>query len=101
MAVEDEVGHMKRSSHKDGMKPAGTLGKFLVQEIGDTPWNGKTFAVGTGEGLDQALRQKIWDNQGEYLGKIITYRYQAHGTKDLPRIPIWYGFRHEDDLSDK
>jgi DNA ligase-1 len=99
VAVEDEVGHMKRSSHKDGMVPAGTLGKFLVQEIGDTPWNGKTFAIGTGEGLDQGLRQKIWDNQEEYLGKIITYRYQKVGTKDLPRLPIWHGFRHAEDLS--
>jgi len=100
VAVEDEVGHMKRSSHKDGMVPAGTLGKFLVQEIGNTPWNGKTFAIGTGDGLDQVYRQKIWDNQAEYLGKIITYAYQKVGTKDLPRLPIWKGFRHPEDLSD-
>ena len=98
--VEDEIGRMKRSSHKDGMKPAGTLGKFLVQEIGDTPWKGKTFAIGTGDGLDQTYRQQIWDNQAEYLGKIITYRYQKIGTLNLPRLPIWLGFRSKDDLSE-
>jgi len=98
--VEGEDGHSKRSSHKDGMVPAGTLGKFLVQEIGDTPWNGKTFAIGTGDGLDHVFRQKIWDNQEEYLGKIITYKYQKIGTKDLPRQPIWKGFRDPEDISE-
>jgi DNA ligase-1 len=100
LKVLTEDGHSKRSSHKDGMVPAGTLGKFLVQEIGKTPWNGKTFAIGTGKGLDHEFRQKIWDNREEYLGKIITYEYQKIGTKDLPRQPIWKGFRHKDDLSD-
>jgi DNA ligase 1 len=99
-AEEDAFGKTKRSSHKENLVPAGTLGKFLVREIGDTPWKGKDFAIGTGDGLDAKLRQKIWSNQEEYLGKIITYTYQAHGTKDLPRIPIWKGFRDREDISD-
>lgn len=98
VATKDVQGKTKRSSHKANMVPAGTLGKFLVEEIGDTPWKGKRFAIGTGVGLDQALRQKIWDNQADYLGKIVTYKYQPHGTKDLPRLPIWKGFRDARDL---
>lgn len=97
-ATEDELGHTKRSSHKDNMVPKNTLGKFLVRELGDTPWKGEEFGVGTGEGLTAELRKEIWDNRSRYLGKIITYKYQPHGIKNLPRLPIWRGFRDEKDL---
>jgi DNA ligase-1 len=95
----DELGKSKRSKHQAGMVGKGTLGKFLVEEIGDTHWKGKTFAIGTGDGLTAELRQQIWDNRDSYVGKIIVYKYQMHGTKDLPRLPIWKGFRDPRDMS--
>lgn len=98
-ATKDNLGHTKRSSHKSNKVPNNTLGKFIVREIGDTPWKGREFRIGTGEDLNIALRKKVWDNQSEYLGKFITYKYQAHGSKDLPRIPIYKGFRSELDIS--
>jgi len=76
----------------------GTLGKFLVREVGDVPWKDREFAIGTGEGLTQLLRQQIWDAKETYLGKIVTYKYQPHGVKDLPRLPIWKGFRDKRDM---
>lgn len=97
-AEKDAFGRTKRSSAKDGMVGKGTLGKFLVQEIGDTPWKDRTFAIGTGEGLTQELRQSIWDDQDSYLGRIVTYKFQAHGVKELPRLPIWKGFRDARDM---
>jgi DNA ligase-1 len=97
-ATKDELGHTKRSSAKEGLVPAGTLGKFLVQEIGNTPWKGKIFPIGSGENLTKELRQHIWDNREDYLNKIVTYKYQPHGVKILPRIPIWRGFRDVKDL---
>jgi DNA ligase-1 len=96
----DELGHSKRSKHQAGMVGKDTLGKFLVQEVGNTPWNGLEFAIGTGDGLTADLRQHIWDNREEYLGKIITHKYQPHGTKDLPRIPVWKGFRDPGDIGE-
>ena len=99
-AIEDELGHSVRSSHKANMVPANTLGKFLIVEVGDTPWKGKEFAIGTGLGLTAELRKEIWSNQDQYVGKIVKYRYQSHGVKELPRIPIWLGFRHPDDMGD-
>jgi DNA ligase-1 len=98
-AQKDALGHTKRSSHKANLVPAGTLGKFLVREIGDTAWKGREFAIGTGEGLTHALRKEVWDNQAAYLGRIITYKFQPHGMKDLPRIPIFRGFRDPRDMS--
>lgn len=97
-AEKDAFGRTKRSSAKEGLVPAGTLGKFLVRETGSTPWNGREFGIGSGEGLTQELRQQIWDNRDKYLGKTITYKYQPHGVKDLPRLPIWKGFRDARDL---
>jgi len=97
-AEKDAFGRTKRSSHQDGMVGKGTLGKFLVREIGSTPWKDREFAIGTGEGLTQVLRQEIWDNREAYVGKIVTYKYQMHGIKSLPRLPIWKGFRDERDM---
>lgn len=98
-AEKDELGHTKRSKKQENMIPADTLGKFVVVEVGDTPWKGKQFYVGTGEGLTAELRKEIWTDKDKYLGKILTYKYQPHGVKDLPRLPIWKGFRDEGDMS--
>lgn len=92
--TEDAFGHSERSSHQANLTPKDTLGAFVVQHA-----DGTTFKIGTGKGLTQTLRKQIWDNRNEYLGKLVHYRYQPHGVKDRPRIPSWYGFRSEEDLS--
>lgn len=90
----DAFGKSERSSHIENLKPANTLGKFLVRSetFGE-------FKIGTGQGLTQELRKKIWDNQPEYMGKLVHFRYQPHGVKDKPRIPIYHGFRDTRDMS--
>jgi DNA ligase 1 len=93
-ATKDELGHTKRSSAKDGLVPANTLGALLVRDIHD----GREFKIGTGIGLNDELKKHIWDNRNYYLNKVITYRYQEVGTKDLPRIPSFQGFRDERDM---
>lgn len=95
-AETDELGHTKRSSAKAGLVPAGTLGTLLVRDIKD----GREFGIGTYKGLKKEDLQEIWDNQSKYLGKIIKYQYQFVGTKDLPRIPSFQGFRDERDMSE-
>lgn len=97
-ATQDNFGRTKRSKSLEGMEPAGTLGKFLVQEVGNTPWHGQKFGIGTGKGLTQDLRQEIWDNREKYIGKTVTYKYQPHGMLNLPRLPVWKGFRDLRDL---
>jgi len=95
-AEKDAFGRTKRSFSKEGKVPANTLGKFLVVGIGD--FEGIQFDIGTGQGLTHELRQEIWDNQDRYVGKMIKYKYQKIGTKDLPREPIFLGFRDREDL---
>lgn len=87
----NELGRGKRSSHKAGKVGKGTLGSLLLKskEFGE-------FKCGTG--LDDALRQEVWDNQTRYMNQQVTFRFQRIGMKDKPRIPAFKGFRHLDDL---
>jgi len=90
----DELGHTKRSSCAEGIVPAGTLGDFIVRDLK----TGAQFQIGTGKGLTLELRQKIWDNRNKYMGKIVKYKFQEYGGKNLPRFPVWLGFRDKIDL---
>jgi DNA ligase-1 len=94
VAEIDELGYTKRSSCKGGLVPAGLLGRLLVRDLK----TGMTFGVGTGDGLTKELRKHIWDNRNTYMGQIIKYKYQPSGQKELPRFPVWLGFRHHDDM---
>jgi DNA ligase-1 len=97
-AKKDAFGRTERSSSKDGKVPAGTLGKLLVV---DDKFPDHIIELGTGQGLTHELRQEIWDNRDEYLGKLVKYKYQEAGMKDKPRFPIFLGFRHEDDMGNE
>lgn len=88
----NELGYLKKSSHKDNLVPANTLGSLTVKDI----TTNKIFNIGTGYSDD--VRKEIWDNRNTYKGKTLTYKYQPHGMLDLPRCPVFKGFRHLDDL---
>jgi DNA ligase-1 len=107
--LKDEFGLAKRSSHKENMVPANTLGALILE----TEWG--TLRVGTG--FDATARQIIWNRNmvkvlkdgetsfDEYevlvrgrqpdLGRTVTFKYQPHGMQDLPRFPVFLGFREE------
>lgn len=77
------VGLMDRASHKHNMVGKNTLGVLVCGNV----------RVGTGVGLTDKLRKEIWNNPTKYIGKTITIKYKPHGQKDLPRSPIFVGFR--------
>jgi DNA ligase-1 len=89
-ATEDERGYTKRCHKKDGMVPAGTLGAFIVRD------GEKEFKVATGMTAEE--RQHYWYTKDDMLGKLVKYKFQASGAKDLPRFPTFLGIRHPDDL---
>lgn len=91
-AKTDELGHTKRSSHKENLIPADTLGALLVKDV----LTGIEFSIGSG--FDDVLKKEIWYNRDRYLNKIVTYKYQPSGMKDKPRFPVFKGFRDERDL---
>jgi DNA ligase-1 len=87
----DERGYSKRSSKKEGLLPANTLGSLQVQ------WGGVVFNIGSGFTDEQ--RKDIWDNQDKCLGKLVTFKYQELSSYGVPRFPTWKAFRNELDMS--
>ena len=91
-AETDVFGHTKRSSKKEGMKGANTLGKISVKDI-------KTgIEFGIGSGFNDELREEIWEDKDKFKGKIIKYKHQPSGKKEKPRFPVFLGFRDKNDM---
>lgn len=88
-AKKNELGYTEHSSKKAGLVGAGTLGGFHVQDLKTK----QKFDIGTGKGLTKKLRQRLWDTRARLPGLVVKYRHQPHGQKDLPRLPVWLGFR--------
>lgn len=86
----NSIGMMDRSSHKRALVGKNTLGAFLCITS-----SGIEVRVGTGVGLTDSLRKKIWNEQDKFLGKEITIKSKAHGVKVKPRSPIFVGFREK------
>lgn len=92
----NELGLTKRSSHQAGMVEMDTLGKLIVRDCNpESPYYGVEFKVGSFRGLTLPDRKHIWDNQDEFRHKIFTYKYQAVGGYEKPRIPIFKRWRME------
>ena len=91
-AKTNELGYTERSSCKENLIPMNTLGS-LVLKYGDTE-----FRCGTG--FSDAQRKEIWENKESYLGKLASIRYMSVGSKDLPRVPSFLGWRDVDDTGE-
>jgi len=86
----NELGRSQRSSHKAGMVPANTLGRFIVA------MGSLTLDVGCGV-LTHEERQAIWDaGQEASVGNTFTMRFFGYGVKDKPRFPRFVGWRDLD-----
>jgi len=85
----DERGYAKRSSKKEGMVGANTLGSLIVK------WNDIEFGVGSG--FNDAQRKEIWENKEQYLGKLVTFKFQELSAKGIPRFPTFLTFRYDLD----
>lgn len=89
---KDEFGLAKRSSKKDGLVPANTLGSLIVED------QNTKVRFGIGSGFDDTLKKEIWDNRDSYINKLVKYKYQSVGVKDAPRFPVFLGFRSKLDI---
>ena len=91
-AETNALGLTERSTAASGKSAGGTMGRLLVKAVtGD--YSGKEFFIGTG--FDQMLRNEIWASPQKFLGKKLTFKYQAHGSVDLPRIPVFLRWRDD------
>lgn len=94
-AKTNELGLTERSSHKENLIPAGTMGRLFVEDI----HTGQRFHIGTGFTKEQ--RDWWWSNRAELetTQPVIKYKFFPVGVKELPRHPVFLGFRDEFDLS--
>ncbi len=70
-----------------GRAPKDTMGNMLCVDIHTN------INISLGSGFDNALRQRIWDDQEAYLGKVVEYAFQSFGAKNKPRFPRFLRFR--------
>jgi len=87
----NELGYSKRSTKKEGMVPAGCLGKFIVD------FNGVIIEVAPGIFTYQ-MKRYIWNHKEQFRGKFLKFRHFTHGVKDKPRFPRAVGFRDKMDM---
>jgi DNA ligase-1 len=90
--IVNELGRSKRSSHQENKVGKGTAGSLYVRDL----VTGVEFNIGSG--MDANLLQEIWDNREAYINSIVTYKFFPVGVKDLPRHPVFKGFRHKEDM---
>lgn len=96
-AEKNAYGHTVHSSHQSGYVARGTLGALVCRS---KKWE-LDFNIGTGIGLDDWLRNEIWQNKEKYQFRPIKYRFQRHGSIDRPRIPSFQGFTEPGNLTEE
>lgn len=91
-ATTDERGYTKRSTHATGKRGAGVLGALFVRDI----HTGQEFYIGTGFTAEQ--RANLWQGRKYLVGKLAKYKHFPIGVKDLPRHPVFLGWRDRRDV---
>src|SRR3990167_3335928 len=82
-ATKDAFGRTERSNHKANMIPTGVLGALVVA------WGSDEVMFRVGSGFDDAQRKDIWLHQRKYIGRLVKFRFQPSGLKELPRFPTF------------
>jgi DNA ligase-1 len=89
-AKRDATGKQKRSSSKEGKKPKGTLGGFILEDCTTK------VEVRVGGGFTARQRAELWKliqrDPKALKNKLVRYKKQKVGEKDKPRHPNFVDF---------
>lgn len=98
-SVLNELGFLKKSTHKHNMVGSGRAGAFCVRDL-------KTNIEFKMPVPTDKLQQEVWDHKDEWLGKIVKYKFRPPVKKGgKPRFPqvdqtcIYVGIRSPLDMS--
>jgi DNA ligase-1 len=89
----NQLGLQRRSHHQAGKVRSNKLGALLCRDLSATGNTG-TFAIGTG--FTDADRHLLWAQRASLSGRIVVYKSMQKGSLNLPRHPVFKGFRQED-----
>lgn len=83
----------------DGKKNANSLGAIVIEGEDE---NGTKFKARCGIGFSAELRDEIWNNPGEYIGRMVEVKAMGlclaeKATLHSLRIPAFIGFREDKD----
>ena len=92
-AIIDELGYTSRSTCKDNKIADEMLGSFVVENL-----KNPNMIFNIGSGFTKQERIDFWNKREELIGKIVTYKYFTVGMQNLPRFPIFKGFRDRIDI---
>jgi DNA ligase-1 len=73
---------------KDDTKHVGRMGGFILKQE-----NGLTCECGSG--FSDEDRDYIWNNQSEFLGRIVEVKYQEKTQHDIMRFPVFRRYRND------
>ena len=87
----DALGHSKRSSHQENKVGKGDLGALICRTSDGLQFN-------CGSGFTDADRAALWAiRETGLIGQYVKVKSFLIGVKDLPRFPIFLGFRDKSD----
>ena len=89
-ATTNELGRTSRSTHQDNLVADDLLGALVCE------WGEHTFNIGTG--FTEQMRIDLWNNKETLIGKLVKFKYQEFGMKDVPRCPVFLTFRDKMDV---
>lgn len=90
-AKKDNLGYTERSASKEGLVPMEKLGNLkLITE------SGREFSCGSG--FDDINRLQLWKERDTLIGRLAKIKYFEQGNYDVPRFPVFIGFRLEEDI---
>ena len=98
-ATVNALGHTERSTAKEGKVRKGRMGALRCRTEDGAEFN-------LGSGFSAELKEEIWARHehpavNDIVGRVVKFKHQAPpgGRKpgQAPRIPVFLGFRHEDD----
>ena len=92
-AIINELGYTSRSTCKDNKIADEMLGSFVVEDL-----KNPNMIFNIGSGFTKQERIDFWNKREELIGKIVTYKYFTVGMQNLPRFPIFKGFRDRIDI---
>lgn len=93
VSVKNELGYLKKSSHKENLVGSGRAGAVRVRDMATLiEFNMVVPTV--------SLQSYMWAHQGEFLNKLVKYKYKpAVNVGGKPRFPQWEGLRSPLDMS--